>query len=126
MAKKCASCNKVYGDEVLYCPECGKKLEEYMQMQNTTQKPAGESGSGSFDFHALLHTILYDYGLILAAVLGLVFTWFWSCVVGLIVSGAVLAAPYLDKEKTQNFKARGVAKVLAIINVILSIVVLFI
>lgn len=126
MAKKCARCNKVYGDDVLYCPECGKKLEEQSAMQNTTQKTAGGSGGGSFDLQALLHTILYDYGLILAAVLGLIFTWYWDCVIGMIVSGSVLYVLYFQKEKAQFFKATGIAKILAIINVILSIVVLFI
>lgn len=123
MAKKCTNCNKVYGDEVLYCPECGKKLEEQRAMQNTTQRQV--ASSGSFDFQALLHTLLYDYGLILAAVLGFAFTWFWDCIVGLIVSGAILVSLHFEKEKTQNFKAIGVAKVMAIINVILSVVILF-
>lgn len=126
MAKRCISCNKVFGDEVLYCPECGKKLEDQKAMQDATQKPTGVSGRGSFDFQALLHVLLYDYGLVFAAVLGLIFTWDVSCVIGMMVSGAVLIVLYFEKEIAQPFKATGVAKVLAIINVIFSAIILFI
>ena len=126
MAKKCASCNKIYGDQMLYCPECGKKLEEQRVIQDMTQKPAGGASGGNFDLQVLLHTLLYDYGAILAAVLGFLFTWYWDCVIGMIVSGSVLYVLYFQKEKAQIFKATGIAKILAIINVILSVIVLFI
>lgn len=118
MAKKCLNCNELFGDEVLYCPECGTKLVEYKE---DIIKPKNELNIGNIDFQALLHMIFYDYGMILAAVVGFLVSWNWDCTIGLLISGAVLYVFYFQKEKAQIFKATGIAKVLAIINVILSV-----
>lgn len=111
MARKCAYCNSIFEDTVMYCPNCGAKTQKVQE----TQKHQNSSVN-NIDWRALYQKVFVEYGLVTAAIIGL----FWDeVVVSFIISAAVLIAPFLEKGRI--FKAVKVSRVLAIINIVLCV-----
>lgn len=128
MAKKCTGCNRVYDDSMMYCQECGRKLEPQTDMVpepgNTGMRR--NNGTNNFDMSKfnLKDFNLAEWSLLIAAVLGLFIAWEVSYVLGGGIAVGVLLAPRYDKQNIQ-FKAPLVTKILAIANIVLCVICMF-
>lgn len=118
MAKKCANCNKVYDDNTIYCPNCGGKTQEVREVQ----KPQNNGGSmmNNIDWRALFQKVFIEYGMVTGAVLALIWSWNWDILFGTAISIGVLITPFVDKSR--EYKALGISRVVAVINIILGII----
>lgn len=121
MAKKCMGCNSVFDDTVVYCPNCGRKVEQQeIQQMNKPQK--SNSGiAANIDWSKLYKTVFYEYGLLTASIIALIWSWNWGALLGTAISVAVLVAPVLDKSRV--YKALWPSRILAGINIVLGIAV---
>ena len=128
MAKKCPSCNRVYDDSVIYCQDCGRKLETQtgMDRDNGNTGMSRNNGAGNFDVSKFnLKGINFaEWSLLIAAILGLIIAWEVSYVLGGGIGVGVLLAPRYDKQNIQ-FKAPLVTKIIAIATIALCVVCMF-
>jgi hypothetical protein len=112
MAKKCNHCNSVFGDDVLYCPECGSKTV------TLNQQPQSHHSSQSTGFNFM------EWSLLAVAILGLYMVWEVNWEWGAVLGIGVLITPYVDKRGI-DFKAPMACKVIAIIDLVLAALCLF-
>lgn len=124
MAKKCYGCNSVYQDDtVLYCPNCGMKVEA-LEVEQKSESQVQNTQSivdmvKNLDWMGLYQKLFVEYVLVTLAVIALL----WQTVAfSLIISVAVLITPFIDKQR--EYKCIMLSRILTAINIVICLLAL--